>query len=303
MAQCLKPFFVKQNSDSMLVPCGRCPNCLRRRASAWSFRLMEEEKISTSAHFITLTYDTKHVPISRNGYLSCCKRDLQLFFKRLRKAQGKSSAVPIRYYAVGEYGGQTQRPHYHIILFNAELELIPQAWAKVDRSTGEFNMIGDIHYGDVSVKSVGYTLKYISKPKSKIGRTRNDDREPQFSLMSKGLGETYLGDFIRVDRKKVWIEQSNIVKWHRDDLGNRMYLNLTDGKKCSMPRYYKDKLYTDDERKMIADASRDKFVEDILKQLFKLDAKANIREQHNKKESVHAAYRKQIFFEKQLSKI
>lgn len=196
---CKVPFILKESRQP--VPCGKCPDCYKRRTSGWSFRLMQEEKISDSAHFITLTYDTKVVPITKNGFMDLSKRHLQLFFKRIRKAtkqhgytitkrirnkvQHKYSTItptkkPIKYYAVGEYGGRTNRPHYHIIMFNAQIELIQEAW----------NM-GNVHYGQVSNASVGYTLKYMTK-KAKIPMHRNDDRTPEFSLMSKRLGESYL---------------------------------------------------------------------------------------------------------------
>lgn len=47
-----------------------------------------------------------------------------------------------------------------------------------------------------------------------------------------------------------------MVKWHKSDLDNRMYLNIEDGKRISMMRYYKDKMYTDEERDRIAYVSR-----------------------------------------------
>lgn len=43
--------------------------------------------------------------------------DLQIFLKRLRKNVTKFSSSPIRYYAVGEYGPEHYRPHWHIILY------------------------------------------------------------------------------------------------------------------------------------------------------------------------------------------
>lgn len=169
---------IKKDDREYAVPCGKCPECTARRVSGWSFRLMQEEKNSISAHFITLTYDTNHVHITPNGFMGLKKRDLQLFFKRLRKAHAKDLAFGgkrIKYYACGEYGGRTLRPHYHVILFNAKCELIQGAW-----------QLGSVHYGKVSGASVGYTLKYISKP-SKIPMHRNDDRLKEFALMSKGL--------------------------------------------------------------------------------------------------------------------
>lgn len=180
---CRTPFYVTdENKKQIAVPCGKCPACLKRRVSGWSFRLMTERNNSLSAHFITLTYDTHSVPITRNGFMSLDKKHVQDFFKRLRKASPRS--VAIKYYAVGEYGGRSYRPHYHIILFNAKIDLIQQAWSK----DGKF--IGSVHYGNdegVTEKSCGYTLKYVTKPK-RIPLHANDDRVPEFSLMSKGLG-------------------------------------------------------------------------------------------------------------------
>lgn len=177
MAECMTPFGVrdKVTNNTIAVPCGKCPACTARRASAWSFRLMEEEKVSSSAHFITLTYDTAHVPLTPSGFMDLQKRDLQLFFKRLRKAQSKVDPLRrIRYYACGEYGGRTRRPHYHAIVFNVDLELIQPAWD-----------LGQVHYGQVTKASVGYCLKYMSKTK-RIPEHARDDRQREFALMSKG---------------------------------------------------------------------------------------------------------------------
>lgn len=188
---------------------------------------MQEERHSSSAYFLTLTFSPGNMPISPNGFRTLDKQVLQKFFKRLRKnheAEGLNNSI--KYYAVGEYGGKTKRPHYHIILFNAKLELIDKSWN-----------LGYIHYGTVGGASIGYTLKYISK-KTTTFYHKNDDREREFSLMSKGLGMSYLSPAM--------------VNWHKADLDNRMYCNIEDGKKISMPRYYKDKIYNEQERKRVA---------------------------------------------------
>lgn len=224
----MTPYQVKHKTQgrTIPVPCGKCPECCKRRTSGWSFRLIQEEKKSESSYFLTLTYDTKHVPITQNGFMGLDKRHLQLFFKRLRKAHEGYGNKPIKYYAVGEYGGETFRPHYHVILFNADINKIQPAWA-----------MGQIHYGEVNGASVGYTLKYISKPK-RIPLHRNDDRLPEFSLMSKGLGANYI--------------TPAMCRWHTADLDNRMYCNIEGGKKIAMPRYYKDKIYNEQQRKRVA---------------------------------------------------
>lgn len=230
-------------------PCGRCAACISRRVSNWSFRLMQEEKISLSAYFITLTYDCENVPITKNGFMDLSKRHIQLFFKRVRKqhcSYGKFG-VPLKYYAVGEYGGRFKRPHYHILCFNWELELLvgPKLFGNIERGIIQLDgkrpftcsswPQGHITIGKVSGASVGYTMKYVSKPWRPMHM--NDDRTPQFPLMSKGLGESYL--------------TAAMIKWHQSDLYKRQYCTTLDGKKISMPRYYKLKIASIQEKENI----------------------------------------------------
>lgn len=229
--------------EIMDLPCGKCLECQKRRISGWSFRLMEEDKFSDFGSFVTLTYNTIHVPITERGFMTLQKSHLQNFFKRLRKLHGRRqkdhitdtgqnrpSFKPIKYYACGEYGTKSDRPHYHIILFNANPFDIARAWALNGVS------FGDYHIGAISEASVGYTLKYICK-ESRIPKHKNDDRLKEFSLMSKGLGSSYLNP--------------DQIQFHKKDFVNRMYVPLKDGKKIAMPRYYKEKIFTRAERVFI----------------------------------------------------
>jgi len=72
--QCLNPFQLKEENGGHYVPCSKCLNCKRRRASTWSVRLVKEGERSISAHFLTLTYDTEHVPITSKGYMTLKKQ-------------------------------------------------------------------------------------------------------------------------------------------------------------------------------------------------------------------------------------
>lgn len=238
---CLTPFYRKDNPEQAL-PCGQCEHCRKRRASAWSFRLMRHSRTQPTSWFITLTYNTDHVPLTKNGYMSLNKRDVQLFMKRLRKLDdGKLS-----YYCAGEYGSENQRPHYHILMFGLlssayqvsdtdyRIDVVNQAWGK-----------GEVHIGSVTDASVGYSLKYISKPR-RIPMHNRDDRQRECSLMSKRLGAQYLTE--------------NMIRWHKDDLLERMYVPLDDGKKIAMPRYYKDKVYTSEERGLVAGWQQSKMI-------------------------------------------
>lgn len=222
----MRPYTVKNKYTGKYsdIPCGKCPACKTRRVNIWAFRLMQEEKTAISSQFITLTYDSANIPITSVGNCSLSKTDLQKFFKRLRRNAehqtggntGEIKESSIKYFAVGEYGTKTNRPHYHIILFNAPIAQILPSWDN-----------GEVHYGKVEAASVKYTLKYMLKK----GKKQADDMEPQFALMSKGLGLGYL--------------TPEMLKWHKADKNNRMYTNLLDGKKVPMSRYYKEKIYPD----------------------------------------------------------
>lgn len=214
-----------------------------------------------SAYFVTLTYDGNHVPLTDKGYMTLHKPDVQKFIKRLRFTQFGSKQSTIKYYLCGEYGGKSFRPHYHIILFNADLSLLIGLRDAYFVDIGTLQLDGKVPYntvlwpyghltiGCVSDASVGYTLKYMHKP-FRIPQHVNDDRVREFSCMSKGLGLSYLTDVMKA--------------WHKADLTERMYLNVADGKKCAMPRYYKNKLYTDEERQEIQIAYLKKPREEII---------------------------------------
>lgn len=228
---CSFPYMVKApqgygriESATVPVPCGRCPECVQKRVSQWVFRLRQQEKVSMSSLFVTLTYDTDYVPITKNGYMSLRRRDVQLFFKRLRfKANSK---YPIKYYLCGEYGTVRRRPHYHLIVFNSDGQSIEEAW------TINGSPIGAVHYGTVTSASIAYTAKYMAKGRVVPEHSR-DDREKEFSLMSKGLGLNYITDAV--------------VQWHKENL-SRAYVINEGGSKVAIPRYYRDRIYSFVER-------------------------------------------------------
>lgn len=221
----------KRTNRLISVPCSNCPECLGRRASGWSVRLMMEERHCTSAFFITLTYANNNLRLSGNGHYTCRKDDLQKFFKRLRKAHSSKKRnpayfqQPLKYYAVQEYGGRFKRPHYHVILFNARVQDVELAWT-----------LGHVHFGSVNELSVGYTLGYLKK--AKMSKVKNDDREVARSFMSKGLGLCYFTE--------------KMAQWHAKDLVNNSYV-LVNGVKRGLPRYYRDKLYLPGERELMSD--------------------------------------------------
>lgn len=165
------------------------------------------------SYFVTLTYNEANLPVNDEGESCLVKRDLQLWLKRLRKLHS------VRYYAVGEYGTKYGRAHYHAIVFSStpiHFDTFVSTWKN-----------GFVHLGEVNSKSISYVAKYVFSNKAEAGR----NRPPQFALMSRrpGIG------FSKIDK----LPKRNFV-----------YLN---GHKKRLPRYYKDKLLTKEEKKAMAE--------------------------------------------------
>lgn len=247
---CQVPFTKKDTG--MTFPCGKCVHCLLRRISGWSFRLRKEAERSSSAFFVTLTYDTDHVPISDRGYMSLSDgpaSHVTLAIKRLRKQLYGNGKGSLKYWLCGEYGGKRMRPHYHALLFNIPWQcLVEDSYHKMP-----FKLVkelfdgkrpffpkwwsnGYITIGRVSQASTGYVLKYMCKDK-RVPLHKNDDRVPEFQRCSKGIGSGYLTD--------------NMVQWHHEDMWDRYYVPMEGGKKIALPRYYKDKIFSSEDRQEI----------------------------------------------------
>jgi len=190
---------IKLKDLDFRVPCGKCLPCQKKRRSEWSLRLEHEYLFSDSAFFITLTYNDLHIPRTKQGYQTLFKKHVQDYIKRLRndhvkyvsktlnisKKEVKFRAKPLRYYAVGEYGSKTRRPHYHLILFNMDIGNIAplqNQWKK-----------GFADVGTVTSSSINYVTKYMFKQFNR----KTDRRTPPFSLMSKKpiIGNAYLQNY------------------------------------------------------------------------------------------------------------
>lgn len=228
MGKCLYPRTIRREIygkvQGITIPCGKCVECLSTRRQIWLFRLLNELKVAESCHFITLTYDDEHVPIYERGLQQLCKRDVQLFFKRLRKQFGKG----IRYFLCGEYGTHTFRPHYHALIFNLPLDGTPSK-IKLTQKIEKIWQKGNVDLGDTAgAAAINYCAKYIMY-KDKV----NDNHVQPFILTSRrpGLGSNY------ADSPAVRAYYHN----------NPDAYALTDGCKMALPRYYSTKIFNEKE--------------------------------------------------------
>lgn len=192
------------------VSCRKCEECVSVRRSQWCFRVLQETEHSFDSIFLTLTYNDDHLPDDK----SVSVRDVQLFFKRLRRNMRlwypdfDYEKYPLRYFLVSEYGGQYGRPHYHLILWNC-----PCNWYQIEKCWNN----GFIKIGDTTPKSVQYCLKYFAiKEKAPKGR------RPNFCCMSKNIGHQWLSDNLSYVKSYVCMPGL--------------------GYKIPLPKYYKDRL-------------------------------------------------------------
>lgn len=93
----------------VLIPCGKCPLCLRRRVREMTKRAVHEASCHEHNCFVTLTYDDEHLVPDKDAY-----REVQLFLMRLRK----KTDIRFRYLCATEKGTNgTKRIHHHICFF------------------------------------------------------------------------------------------------------------------------------------------------------------------------------------------
>lgn len=211
-----------QNGGYHKVPCGKCAFCLTNKRSAWMFRVHHEMRTQEhKGYFLTLTYDERHVRrVGAMRQLSLRFRDIQLFLKRIRKAKYYA-----KYICVGEYGSETLRPHYHMLLWtDAPVDFLESNW----KSSIDNTPMGSIHFGKLTVASAMYTLKYIIQPK--VVQSENDPREKTRAQFSKGLGLSYL--------------TNEVYHWHTHDYSDPEMFSVVNGSKVALPRYYKNKIFT-----------------------------------------------------------
>lgn len=206
--KCANPWWLEASGDRrFFIACGKCLYCRIQRRKSWTMRMLHERENWPDACFTTLTYSPENLP-SRG----LRKKDLQNFFKRLRKR-----VTPLRYFACGEYGEQnTERAHYHAIIFGLSklkaLQVLPQVWT-----------YGMTDVGEAEENSVRYVAGYIDK-KWMAGDQKSTEfmgKTPPFQTCSQKIGLNYLLK-----------NASSIIE---DGLSFR-------GKAQALPRYYAEKL-------------------------------------------------------------
>lgn len=212
------------------IPCGKCIECRLAYSRQWAERMMLEAQQYVENYFVTLTYADVFLKWSSDGYYpTLCKSDVQGFMKRLREAVAPRK---IRFYAAGEYGDRTKRPHYHLILFNLHLDDL-----KIIGYSGKYPLynsellsskwtFGHVVVSPVSWDTCAYTARYVIKKQKGFNNALYDELgiEREFCLMSRrpGLARQYFDE----NYKKIY-ECDEVIFGAKDG-----------GHKIKPPRYF-----------------------------------------------------------------
>lgn len=213
---------------NLSLPCGVCVGCRTVRATEWSRRCMHEAARFDNNVFVTLTYSDERVPSDGN----LVPRHLQLFLKRLRKAARSSvvlrdASCGIRFFGSGEYGEQTGRPHYHVLLFNCDFSDKERVGKELWSSplVSELWRDGEHKIGTVTARSANYVAQYSMK---KMGSRLDCDSD----------GVIRQRPFLRMSRRP-GIGHDFVVRYSKD-LEHGFLVH--DGARSRIPRAYKKKL-------------------------------------------------------------
>lgn len=227
------PFCTDPRDKSITVPCGRCVECRRRRATDWRFRMHQEYRYHDTKrfHFVSFTFSEESLAELRelvDEYEDdniVVKRAVRLFLERYRKKY----KVSLKHLFITELGENGGRIHLHGVIIDCKCGVWKRGKYYADIPTlSSLWSYGHIWVGWCTDASISYILKYIMK---------QDPEHPDFRallLVSPGLGKAYCSD-------------ANI-RLHHSVPGYIWYCRTSSGHKIGMPRYYRLKIFTDDER-------------------------------------------------------
>lgn len=232
--------------ELLFLPCGSCVGCQLSRARSWAVRCSLELSCHSRASFVTLTFEDRYVPPTLR------RSDVSVFAKRLRKRLPPRSS---KYFACGEYGDLTHRPHYHALVFGTEDEdLIRSSWG------GR----GFVTVAPVNPARISYVAGYCAK---KVGFFAEAGERVDYS---SGEVYRYQPPFIQMSRRpgiggesrKYWRSWRDAAIWG--------------GTKVPVPRFLHaawDENATDSEK---ADLEREKLERRMTLTVRELDASAMI---------------------------
>ena len=211
------------------IGCGKCIECMKKKANEWRVRLSEELKHNKNAYFVTLSFNDEafeHLKgeLEINGYEldnKVAQKGVRYFLERWRKKYKKS----VKHWLVTELGGNnTERVHIHGIIWTDNPESIEERWNAGKQENGHV-FIGTF----VTMKTINYIVKYLHKADAK-----HEYYKPKI-MCSAGIGADYIGS------------RNHENNYKGEGKTNEQY-RMEDGRKVALPIYYRNYTYTDEDK-------------------------------------------------------
>ena len=217
------------------VPCGQCINCLQSKGNSWSLRLNLEYKYLTPhekkhSYFLTMTLSDDYINEDKSLLI-------RRYLERIRKHLGHSC----RHWFISEYGSKTQRFHYHGLIFNfPNHKLLLSLWK-----------YGHIVIKPLSPRRIGYVCTYVNKNLKNSNALIEDPRYKQKIWCSPGLGKAVVND-------------KNVTSTLRVNGSPSPFMKNTSNRLVAIPRYLRQKFYTEDELETIQQAYFFNLSDDVI---------------------------------------
>lgn len=211
------------------VACGRCVGCRLERSRQWAIRCEHERQKHEENSFLTLTYRDEELVYGGQSHGILVPEHLQRFWKRFRKHIWKHERKRIRYFACGEYGDESNRPHYHACVFGFDFQDKTLDSSKNGVNYYHSDLLDNLWthgrciIGDVTWESAAYVARYVMK--KRLGNTavtyKQEGITPEFVVMSRrpGIGATWFDEF-------------------ESDVFPSDQVSVRGGVKCKPPKFY-----------------------------------------------------------------
>lgn len=243
------PIIKDQRTQFVPVGCGNCIECRKQKARSWQIRLKEELKTDNKCYYITLTFAPEELnKLCKETRKGECNAIASIAVRRFTERWRKSYKKTIKHWFITELGHEnTERIHLHGIIWTNKIEEVQKYWKYGIVDIGEY----------CNEQTINYIMKYVTKID-----TDHKGYIP-IILTSKGIGKGYL--------------KYNKYTHRYKPLNTREYYISEDGTYINMPIYYRNHIYTEEERELLWLEKLNKNEIYILGTPHKVDTEENIK--------------------------
>lgn len=214
----------------MSAPCGQCIGCRLSRSRDWGLRCTHEAQMHPDNCFVTLTYNDENLPLGS----TLVRDDIKKFFKRLLK---KYEPTKIRRFYSGEYGDETNRPHYHACIFNYRptdgvfYKKIDDYFLYTSETLNKIWGLGHVTFGELTYESACYTARYtLTKITGELAEDHYSTIDPETGEVTQRVPE-FSGQSNRPGIGTPWLDKYAYDIFEKDEV-------ILNGRPMKPPRFY-----------------------------------------------------------------